>query len=165
MYIQYIARNSIFTHARTYIAHNIIAYVHTQHIHCNIPYSGYFWGGKIFVSSEVLASSWKNFHGCGILNHTPVLCGTVSWVKKFVVHLSTTKILPPEKYPLYGSLYICMYMYIHSSYSIYTHACTYTMYNIQHINIHSTYTCTCSIYSTHGIRGCVLTCKVLGSSG
>ena len=25
--------------------------------------------------------SWKYFHGCGILNHTLVLCGTVSWVK------------------------------------------------------------------------------------
>ena len=40
-----------------------------------------FWGVKIFVSSEFLASSWKNFHGCGILNHTPVLCSTVLWVK------------------------------------------------------------------------------------
>ena len=47
----------------------------------NIPCSGYFSGGKIFVSSEFLASSWKNVRGCGILNHTLVLCGTVSWVK------------------------------------------------------------------------------------
>ena len=46
-----------------------------------IPYSGYFSGGKIFVSSEFLDSSWRNFRGRGILNHTPVLCGTVSWVK------------------------------------------------------------------------------------
>ena len=45
---------------------------------CRIPYSGYFSWGKIFVSSEFLASSWKNFRGRGILNHTPVLCGTVS---------------------------------------------------------------------------------------
>jgi len=47
-----------------------------------IPYSGYFFrGGKIFVSSEFLASSWKSFRGRGILNHTPVLCRTTSWVK------------------------------------------------------------------------------------
>ena len=37
------------------------------YIHMYIPYSGYFSGGKIFVSSEFLASSWKNFRGCGIL--------------------------------------------------------------------------------------------------
>ena len=43
--------------------------------------SRYFLGGKIFVRSEFLASSWKNFRGCGILNHTPVHCGTVLWVK------------------------------------------------------------------------------------
>ena len=47
----------------------------------HIPYSGYFSGGKSFVSSKVLASSWKNFHGRAILNHIPVLCGTISWVK------------------------------------------------------------------------------------
>ena len=33
----------------------------------HIPYSRYFWGGKIFVSSEFLASSWKIFCDCGIL--------------------------------------------------------------------------------------------------
>ena len=33
------------------------------------------------MSSEFLASSGKNFHGRSILNHTLVLCGTVSWVK------------------------------------------------------------------------------------
>ena len=57
------------------------------------------------MSSEFLASSWKKFRGRGILNHTPVLCGTVSWVKRFVVRLSTTKttkILSHKKYPLYG---------------------------------------------------------------
>ena len=47
----------------------------------DVPYSGYFGGVKIFMSSEFLASSWKNFHGRGILNHTPLLCSTVSWVK------------------------------------------------------------------------------------
>ena len=46
-----------------------------------IPYSGYFSGDKIFVSSEFGASSWKHFHGHRILNHTSVLCGTVLWVK------------------------------------------------------------------------------------
>ena len=34
----------------------------------HIPYNGYFWGGKIFMSSEFLASSWKRFRGRGILN-------------------------------------------------------------------------------------------------
>ena len=43
------------------------------------------------MKSEFLASSWKNFRGCSILNHTLVLCGTVSWVKRFVVRLSTTE--------------------------------------------------------------------------
>ena len=59
------------------------------------------------MSSEFWASSWKNFRGHGILNHTPVLCSTVFMDKNFVVRLSTTKttkILPPEKYPLYGML-------------------------------------------------------------
>ena len=32
-----------------------------------LPYSGYFSGGKIFVSSEFLASLWKNFRGHGIV--------------------------------------------------------------------------------------------------
>ena len=31
----------------------------------HILYSGYFSGGKMFMSSEFLASLWKNFHGCG----------------------------------------------------------------------------------------------------
>ena len=44
-----------------------------------VPYSGIFRG--IFVRSEFLASLWKMFRGCGILNHTPEHCGTVSWVK------------------------------------------------------------------------------------
>ena len=48
---------------------------------CLIPYSGYFSGGKIFMRSEFLASSWKNFRSHGILNHTSLHCGTVSWVK------------------------------------------------------------------------------------
>ena len=47
-----------------------------------IPYSGYISGGdKSFASSEFWASSWKDFRGRCILNHTPVLCGIVSWVK------------------------------------------------------------------------------------
>ena len=33
------------------------------------------------MSSEFLASWWKNFRGRCILSHTPVLCGTASWVK------------------------------------------------------------------------------------
>ena len=50
-------------------------------IAAQIPYSGYFSGSKIFVSSEFLASSWKNLFGRGKLNYTPVLCVTVLWVK------------------------------------------------------------------------------------
>ena len=46
-----------------------------------LPYGRYFSGGKIFVSSEFLASSWKNICGHGILNHTWVLCGSVLWIK------------------------------------------------------------------------------------
>ena len=33
------------------------------------------------MSSEYLASSLKIFRGHSILNHTPVLCSTFSWVK------------------------------------------------------------------------------------
>ena len=73
---------------------------------CTYCIAGIFGGGKIFVSSELLASSWKNFRGRGILNHTPVLCGTVSWVKIswFASQPRKPRIFnPPEKYPLYGS--------------------------------------------------------------
>ena len=47
------------------------------------------------MNSEFLASLWKNFHGRGILNYTPVLF----MCKTFMVRLSTTKtmkILPPK---------------------------------------------------------------------
>ena len=77
----------------------------------HVLYSGYFSGGKSFVSSEFLASSWKIFRGCGVLHHTPVLCGTVSEGKKFVVCFSTTKttkILPPVKYLLYSMPCYCL---------------------------------------------------------
>ena len=63
-----------------------------------IPYSGHFSGGKIFVSSELLASSWKYFRGCGILNHTLVLCGTISWVKFRGLPLNHEN-LTPRKIP------------------------------------------------------------------
>ena len=33
-----------------------------------VLYSEYFSGGKIFVSSEFLASSWKIFRGCGTVH-------------------------------------------------------------------------------------------------
>ena len=71
-----------------------------------IPYSGYFSWGKIFVSSEFLGSLWKNVRGCSIRNHPPSTIQYCFVGKNFVVHLSTTKttkIVPPEKYPLYGS--------------------------------------------------------------
>jgi len=71
--------------------------------------TGIFWGVK-FVSSEFLACSWKTIRGRGVLNHAPVLCSTVSWVKNFVVRVSTTKTLPPKKYPLYG---MCVHAQMH----------------------------------------------------
>ena len=54
------------------------------------------------MSSEFLASLWKHFRGCSVLNHTPYCFMGIN----FVVHLLTTKtmkILPLEKYPLYGN--------------------------------------------------------------
>ena len=54
------------------------------------------------MSSEFLASLWKNFHGRGTVRvQTP----NYAVGKNFVVCLSTTKttkMSPPEKYPLYG---------------------------------------------------------------
>ena len=81
--------------------------------HMGIPYRGYFSGGKIFVSSEFLASLWKYFRGRRILNHTRVLCGTVSWIINFMVRLNkkNTKILPSKKYPLYGTWSYMWYCY------------------------------------------------------
>ena len=75
----------------------------------NIPYSGYFFGGKIFVSSEFLASSWKNFRGHGILNHTQYYV-VLFRGKNFMVRLSspkTMKILPPDIRYYAGSLTLC----------------------------------------------------------
>ena len=77
---------------------------------CAIPYSGYFSGGKIFMGSEFFASSWKNFRGFGILNHTLVLCGTLSWVKIswFASQpQKPQKILPPPKNTRYAVCNSC----------------------------------------------------------
>ena len=115
---------------------------------------GIFQGGKMFVSSEFLASSWKNFHGCGTLNHTPVLCGTVLWVKIFVVRLSTTKLLPPEKYPLYSTC-TCTCMPTHCS-NTYSGTCTLQQYiqwymhtaaihTVVHAHCSNTYSGTCTL--------------------
>ena len=74
------------------------------------------------MSSEFWASLWKNFCSRSILNHTLVLCGTVFVDKNFMVCLSsmkTTKILPPEKYPLYGStckVTSCKMLFIQSAF-------------------------------------------------
>ena len=51
-----------------------------SYVTLKVPYSGYFSGGKIFVSSEFLASSWNHFRGCGILrvrmpNYAVLFCG------------------------------------------------------------------------------------------
>ncbi len=63
-----------------------------------ILYSRYFLQGKIFVSSELLAS------GHGILNHTPVLCSTVLWVNICGSPLSheNYKNFTPQKVPAIG---------------------------------------------------------------
>ena len=56
-----------------------------------LPYSGYFLGGRIFVSSEFLASSGKNF---SFLWYTKPHPGTMQYCfmgENFVVRLSTTK--------------------------------------------------------------------------
>ena len=78
-----------------------------------LPYSGYFSRGNIFVKVVILAISWKKFRGHAVC----LLFGRVHAVffvgKYFVVHLSTTKttkILPPEKYPLYGMSIITSYI-------------------------------------------------------
>ena len=70
-----------------------------------IPYSGYFSRGNILVKVVILAISWKKFRRRAVC----LLFGRAHAVffvgKYFVVRLSTTKttkILPPEKYPLYG---------------------------------------------------------------
>ena len=68
-----------------------------------VPYSRYFSGGKILVSSEYLASSWKNFHGRGILKHTLILCGTVSWVK--ILCFASQPRKPQKFYPLKNTRY------------------------------------------------------------
>ena len=76
-----------------------------------LPYSGYFSGGKIFVDMENFAGSWKKFRGyvyaCTNGRGSLHLYGNCFVGKYFVVCFSTaktTKILPPEKYPLYGIL-------------------------------------------------------------
>ena len=79
----------------------------------------------------------ENFHGHGTLNHTP---GTMWYCfvgKNFVVRFSTTKtmkILPPEKYPLYGinphialstvllTIHIYIYIYIYIQRYVYIFA-------------------------------------------
>ena len=67
------------------------------HKHIHVSYSGYFSGGKIFVSSELLACLWENFRGHGILNHTLVPYGTVSWVK--ISWLASQPRKPRKFYP------------------------------------------------------------------
>ena len=89
------------------------AYTHSS-THTHIPYNGYLSGGKIFVSSELLASSWKNFRGHGILKDTPVPCGTVSWVK--LLWFASQPREPRKFYPpknTHYTVHVCIYMYKH----------------------------------------------------
>ena len=48
------------------------------------------------MSSKFLETLWKNFHHCGILNHIPVLCGTVSWVN---ISWFASQPQKPQKFP------------------------------------------------------------------
>ena len=77
-----------------------------------IPYSKYFWGGKIFVVFVIERrttkfSPMKQYcivPGCGLVYHKN---------EKFFPELAKnsllTKILPPKKYPLYGSTTIALF--------------------------------------------------------
>ena len=71
--------------------------------------AGIFRGGKIFVDMENFVGSWKKFRGfvyaCTNERGSLHLYGNCFVGKYFVVYFSTTKttkILTPEKYPLYG---------------------------------------------------------------
>ena len=83
-----------------------ISKIHTTANHGDIiPYSRYFSRGNIFVKVVILAISWKNFRCRAVCVKTTLIDPRFFVGKYFVVHLSTTKttkILPPEKYPLYG---------------------------------------------------------------
>ena len=84
-----------------------------RQLYTHVLYSGYFSGGKIFVRSEFLASSWKNFHGHGILNHTSVHCGTVLWVK--ISWFASQPQKPRKFYPPKNTHYtVYVSMYLHS---------------------------------------------------
>ena len=53
----------------------------------------------------ICAISWKNFRGQAVCVKTTPIDSQLFVGKYFMVRLSTTKttkILPPEKYPLYG---------------------------------------------------------------
>ena len=56
------------------------------------------------MSSEFLASSWKTFRGRDILNHTPVLCGTVSWVK--ILWFASQPRKPRKFYPPHYTVFL-----------------------------------------------------------
>ena len=74
-----------------------------------VPYSGYFSGGKIFMRSEFLPNLWKHFHGRGILSHTLVHCGTISWVKSSRFASQPRK--PRNFYPPKNTRYtVCEFM-------------------------------------------------------
>ena len=77
------------------------------YIYIYIPYSGYFSRGNIFVKVVILAiGKYFVVARAVCVKTTPILGTHTRFVcKYFVVRLSTTKttkILPLEKYPLYG---------------------------------------------------------------
>ena len=119
-----------------------------------IPYSGYFSGGEIFMSSEFWASSGKTFCGRCILNHTPVLCDTVSWVKiswftsqprkprKFYPSKNTRYTVYPLSHLLYHPRAKALGQYskqpqVYIWYSLITQALTYTnhLHNISVLSV------------------------------
>ena len=82
-----------------------------------IPYSAYFSRGNIFVKVFNFSYYVEKISWLRGLPHLFWACARFFVGKYFVVRLSTTKttkILPPEKYPLYG---ICMLL-LHVSLSL-----------------------------------------------
>ena len=101
---------------------DVMMYIHVSYtcmcicMKVYIPYSGYFSGGKSFMVFVVERRTTKLFihktvpHSIGVWFSVPR-------PRKFFHELAKnsllTKILPPEKYPLYGSTYFYMNIHVH----------------------------------------------------
>ena len=103
------------------------------------------------MSSEVLASSWKNFRGHSILNHTRVLCGTVSWVKIlwFTSQPRKPRNFTPRKIPAIRYVHTCMYT---------VHVHTYICGNCIHVRV-------CELYAYMYMYSLVILHQIGGRVG